>query len=475
MVAMSPDRDAAEPLGQGGLAPVPRGADIAERFRRGASSLVLGRPWFDAAALHLLRGTFFPLSRLWAAAHLAEARADQFIAAVGEGYCPERLSALQPALARFEAARATTEALDAAWEHVFFGPHDFPPAYRAATEAARLRHRHALNATRRHFWRLIAPSVPPVRLGIARPDEVAEVYGAALGGLAPFVAPPDQWPAIEVSRPIPGRAGIDRWIRFKSPSERLADTVTARVYAPAGVRNPPTVIFGHGVCVEFDHWQGLVDEVDELVRGGVRVIRPEAPWHGRRAPPGYFGGERLISTFPMGLLDAMTGAVREWSVLAQWARSTSSGPLGFGGTSLGALTAQLAADRARDWPEPLRPEALLLITHCGRVADAVLDGALTRLWGGPEAAAGAGWTEALARPYLALLDPARRPVTAPRRIVSVLGRRDVVTPYAGGLEAVEDWCVPAENTFLLDRGHFSVPMTLLGNRAPVRRFIDLLG
>jgi hypothetical protein len=73
----------------------------------------------------------------------------------------------------------------------------------------------------------------------------------------------------------------------------------------------------------------------------------------------------------MGLIDAMTGAVREWSVLAHWARATSNGPLGFGGTSLGALTAQLAADRAHDWPHELRPDALFLITHCGHVGDAV--------------------------------------------------------------------------------------------------------
>jgi hypothetical protein len=421
-----------------------------------------------------LRTTFFPASRLWAAAHLAEGRVTDFAADVAPGYHPPPVERAARALARFEAARATATALDAAWDHVMFGPHDFPLAYREATEMARLAHRHAFNATRRHFVRLIDRSVPPVRLGVASPVEVAAAYAPALDDLAPFVAPPDPWPTVDVSRSVPGRAGIDTWIRFPSPSARLGDMVTARVYTPAGVADPPTVIFGHGVCVEFDHWQGLVDEVDELVRGGVRVIRPEAPWHGRRSPDGYFGGERLISTFPLGLLDAMTGAVREWSVLARWARQTSAGPIGFGGTSLGALTAQLAADRARDWPAELRPAALLLITHCGHLRDTVVDGALTQLWGGPEVAAARGWTVEQLIPYLALLDPRRRPATPPSRIISVLGRRDVVTPYAGGLAVVEDWCVPADNLFLLDRGHFSVPMTLLGHRAPVRRFIEAL-
>ncbi len=452
-----------------------RPADVTERIRRGVSALALGKPWFDGAALSLLKRYFFPLSRLWGAAHLADGLVERFEPA-GPGMPPPRdRAATIRALAKFERARATTSALDAAWEHVFFGPHDFPEPYRAETEAARVRHRHNFNATRRHFWRLLGPDVPAVRLAVTTPGEVAQVYEAAnAADEAAFFAPPAAWPEIAVSRTIPGRAGTDFWIRFQSPSARLGDTVTARVYTPAGVANPPTIIFGHGVCVEFDHWQGLVDEVDELVRGGVRVIRPEAPWHGRRTPSGYFGGERLISTFPMGLLDAMTGAVREWSVLAHWARATSDGPLGFGGTSLGALTAQLAADRSHEWPEALRPEALFLITHCGHVGDAVLDGALTQLCGGPEVAAAKGWTEANARPTFAILDPKRKPVMPSKRIVSVLGRRDVVTPYTGGRDLVERWCVPAENTFLLDRGHFSVPMTLLGDGAPVRRFIAAL-
>lgn len=448
-------------------------------MRRALSSALLGRPWFDGAALHLLATWFFPLSRLWAAAHLAGGRPETVAALVGGGYGVAHAAnahgaTLTRALARFEAARATSAALDVAWEHVFFGPHDFPETYRAATETARLRHRHAFNATRRHFLRLVDGAVPPVRREIADKETVAAHYAHALADPAPLFAPPAAWPAVEVSREIPGRAGTDRWIRFPSPSGRLGDTVTARVYAPIGVADPPTLIYGHGVCVEFDHWQGLVDEVDELVRAGVRVVRPEAPWHGRRAPPGYFGGERLISTFPLGLMDALTGAVREWSVLAHWAKATSRGPLGFGGTSLGALTAQLAADRARDWPEELRPEALLLITHCGRVADAVVGGALTGIWGGPELADAAGWSEPEIRRHLALLDPVRPLLVRPDRIVSVLGRRDIVTPYAGGLELVEGWCVPAENTFLLDRGHFSVPLTLLGDHAPVRRFATLL-
>jgi len=187
------------------------------------------------------------------------------------------------------------------------------------------------------------------------------------------------------SEPIPGAVGEDTWLRFKSPSARLGDVAWARVHTPVGIANPPTIILGHGVCVEFDNWIGLVDEADALCAAGFRVIRPEAPFHGRRCPPGYYGGERLIGSFPLGALDAFTGAVREWAVLANWARATSTGRLAMGGTSLGALTAQLVADRSHDWPEQLRPEGLLLITHSGNMRQTILDGELTRLFDSTDA------------------------------------------------------------------------------------------
>ncbi|MFX8770618.1 hypothetical protein ABTM91_20900, partial [Acinetobacter baumannii] len=59
--------------------------------------------------------------------------------------------------------------------------------------------------------------------------------------------------AVMVSESVPTPAGIDYWLRFKSPGA-IGDTVTARVHEPRGVRNPPTIIYGHGVCVDFDHW-----------------------------------------------------------------------------------------------------------------------------------------------------------------------------------------------------------------------------
>lgn len=450
------------------------GESSTQNLLRGVAGLALAQPWFDPVALALLRRYFFPLSRLWAAARIAHGNAERFYAEVPIHRGRSDDARVMAALGTFEEARAGVNAIEAEWHRVFFGPDDHPADYRTAVERARIARRHAYNATRRAFAFLRDSDVPRVKQKVEAPEEVEAIYGGALRELAPFVAPPAAMPQLEESRPVPGAVGVDTWLRFESPSKRLGDLVYARVHAPENVPNPPTIIFGHGVCVEFDHWKGLIDEVGGLVAEGVRVIRPEAPWHGRRVPPGYYGGERLVGTFPTGPLDAFTGALQEWSVLADWARRTSSGAVAFGGSSLGALMTQLAADRARDWPKRLRPDALFLITHTGRMADAILHGALSKLWIGEEAVRSKGWNETTAGAYLALLDPQRPPVVPGSRIITVLGDRDVITPYDSGRSLVESWAVPEPNRFVWRRGHFSVPMTMIRNEHPLRRFCYIM-
>ena len=176
----------------------------------------------------------------------------------------------------------------------------------------------------------------------------------------------------------------------------------------------------------------------------------------------------------MGNLDMFTGAVREWAVLADWARRTSTGPLAFGGSSLGALTAQLATERSRDWPGGARPQALLLITHCSQLFDTVAEGELMRIWGGFDILEGKGWRSKALDAYLSLLSPGPMAPVAPERIVTVLGRRDRITPFAGGLKQIEQWRIPEANRFIWDRGHFSIPATLMRNGAPIERFCEVM-
>lgn len=445
-----------------------------ERLARRAAGMLLAWPWFDGAGLFALKRWFFPLSRLWAAARAANGDPEAFYDAVPLQRRLEHHAELTNALARFEEARAAVNAIEAEWQRVFFATSGESEHYLSAVEAARRDLRHAYNATRRHFRFLLSTAVPRTKFAIETPASVAALYGAAIDDRLKLFAAPATSPAISVSASIPSATGRDYWLKFASPSPRVGDTVVARVHEPPGVTDPPTVIYGHGICVEFDHWRGLVDEAHELARSGYRVIRPEAPWHGRRVTPGSFGGERIIAAFPSGIIDALSAAVQEWAVLARWARETSKGPIVFAGSSLGALTSQLAATHALNWPEDIRPEALLLVTHTGRLGDAVTGGALSNLWADPKEIERAGWTLDAAHRYLSLLDPAETTAVPSGRIVSVLGKRDVILPYAGGTDLVERWKLPQENRFEFDRGHFSVPMTLVRDDRPLKRFAEIV-
>ena len=457
-----------------------RAHSSAKGMMRSAAGRVFGRPWLDPIASMALRRWFFPLSRLWAAAEVAHGSPEAYFDAVPVRAQPNQRDRVLAVLSRFERARVESAALDAAWHRAFFpapeGDADLPDmAERVALEEARHEAAHRYNTMRRQFSFLLRPGVPPVRHEVPDPADVAAVYDAALTDARPFFAPPGNAPAVEQSLAVPTAEGHDVWLRFTSPSSHLGDQVYARVYEPAGVKDPPTLIFGHGICVEYDHWSGLIDEAAYLCQLGVRVIRPEAPWHGRRRPRGFYGAEPMIASFPAGSLDLFTGAVREWAVLADWARRTSSGPLAFGGSSLGALTAQLAASRAADWPGTLRPDALLLITHSEQLSQVAMEGELTRMWGSREAFEAKGWRPDRIAHYLRLLDPGSELAVRPEKIVTVLGKRDGVTPFASGAGLVDKWRVPEENRFIWDRGHFSVAATLLHDHAPLRRFREILG
>ncbi len=141
---------------------------------------------------------------------------------------------------------------------------------------------------------------PRIKSQTQSPEEIAAIYGPkferlSLDGINTGNS------EIEVSKPVERAAGVDYWLRFQSPSALLGDTVYARVLEPRGVKNQPTIIFGHGICIEFDHWRGLIDEARTLRAEGFRVIRPVAPWHGRRRPLGSFGGQPMMARIPGGL------------------------------------------------------------------------------------------------------------------------------------------------------------------------------
>ncbi len=447
---------------------------IVAAMRTPAGALI-ARPWFDRVALSVLANWFFPLSRLWAAAGAAEGSVERYFAEIGIAGEARLARRIMRRLAWFERARAERDDSTARWEEAFFGARDGADDDLAQIENQRVIDSNDYNLQRRSFVGLgLAGRVAPIRWEIPGPGEVAGIYGDLAKDVRQAFAAPDPMPKIATSRAFTSNGSRDYWLRFASPAPRMSGDVVARVHEPLGVSNPPTLIFGHGICVEFDHWRGLVDEVAALVGMGVRVVRPEAPWHGRRVPQGQYAGERFMATAPLGALDLFTSAATEWSVLIDWCRQTTAGPVAIGGSSLGAMTAQLIATNSNAWPKALQPDAMLLITHCGHIHDAVVEGALAKVWGIEQATEEKGWSDASISQYLPLIDPTGRPAIAVQNIVSVLGSCDDVTPFHSAEELIESWQIPAQNTFISRHGHFSIPLNMMRKHASLLRFREIL-
>jgi len=277
-------------------------------------------------------------------------------------------------------------------------------------------------------------------------------------------------PKIDTSQAVIGNGRRIYWLRFSSPV--LGDTAWAKVVEPEAVDNPPTLIFLHGIGVELEMWPPTADPLDALVKHGVRIVRPTAPWHAQRMLTGFYGGEPIMARGPDGLLTCFQAWVAETAVLTGWARNAGSANVAVGGYSLGALTSQLVASAGRIWPENLRAGALFLVTTTGR-ALGIVDGSLARGIGLAAELGRTDWTRAELERWLPLLEPQGPPVMSPRRIVMILGEADDLTPFADGFALAHQWNVPPENLFLRRQGHFSAALGLLSNPAPIERLIAL--
>ena len=221
-------------------------------------------------------------------------------------------------------------------------------------------------------------------------------------------------------------------------------------------------------------WRDQADPVAELSGRGIRVIRMEGPWHGRRRLPGWSAGEPALGRNPLGFLDLFQAWVSEVAVVIDWARRTSAGPVAVGGVSLGALTSQLVLSAAVHWPAQLRPDAGLLIAGTGNILDVAFRGALSRSLHVATVLDQSGWRPEAVRPWLPLLEPGGVPAVPPERIVSVLGRYDTVCPFVGGLALARRWRLPDANVFVRPQGHFSVSLSLGRLPQPLRRLEAIL-
>ena len=445
-----------------------------ERLVRSAAGGLLLRPWFDDAALRLLTQWYFPLSRGWAAALAAGGSVDRFLSELPSGRISRRL--LPSVLARVETRQAVLAAVDSQWEEAFFGS---GPA-RAQLEALRRRAATALTNVRASLVPLhIETPLPPIAWWVEAPASVAHRHGWRLA--CPRRAFSDSFdPSIvEASRGFLSPHGIEGWVRFPAPTAAIPGRAWARIFSPAVARHEacpavPSLIFTHGIAMETEFTADARNTLDALVAAGVRVIRPEGPWHGRRRLPGTYGGEPVLARGPGGLLDYFHAHVLELGRLVAWARATRGGPVAIGGVSLGALTAQLAAVAARHWPEEMRPDALFLVAPSRSLTAVTFEGSLTRALGVPYAIRAAGWTLRDLDHWRPLLEPSEPPAVPADRIVVVIGMSDDVTLTAGGEALVDAWDVPEQNVFRSPAGHFSTSLGLARDTGPFRRLLQVL-
>jgi hypothetical protein len=432
----------------------------------------LAQPWFDSTALWTMTRWYMPLSRAWAAAGVAEGSLERFRAELpAERIHPAARLGLARALERTAQLKRGLAECEARWEEQFFASR--PVSASALFNAERMRRRasHAYMLSRSGFALLrLGAGFPPVRYEIPAPAEALPRLQPLLAHPQAAYAPPDPLPSIEVTQRIEHRASSEYWLRFRCGS----DIAWAHVREPKGVSNPPSLIHVHGLGVEFESLDGIEDDVEPIVGMGVRLVRLEALWHNRRREPGRFGGEPFLSRQPLSGIELFVAVAREVAVLAAWCRSTSRGRVAIGGTSMGALSTQIAASRAADWPAEMRPDVLWLVTTSDDIGNLAFQSSLAKAVGLPRALTGAGWTPQAVSALNPLGVTDARPVMAAEDIVAVLGRRDDVTPYHRGAAMVARWNVPERNLFRRELGHFSVPLGLLGDRGPLTRLVDRL-
>lgn len=429
------------------------------------------RPWFDRAALNLITQWYLPLSRAWAAALTADGDVGRFWQAL-PGRPPRNGRFVAKILS--ETSRRRREYAEAArdWEQTFFTSPVPETAVRISAEVTRRRAAERLMRARAGFLPLaLQTRLPAVAFDIPAPAELARRHRHRLRGGA---FPTPETVRIEDSARVPGPTGAQHWLRFPATVAGASDLAWARVFEPEAAVEPSTLIFLHGITMEMEFWPDSRDPIPQLTRRGLRVVRVEGPWHGRRRPEGFYGGEPVLARAPLGMVELFQAWVPEIGQLIRWARETSSGPVAVAGISLGALASQLLASVAAGWPDELRPDALLLCCTSGDVTGTLDGGGLAAALDLPRRLAARGWDAAALAPWRPLVEPGDRPAMPGRRIVMVLGSKDVVTPYPGGLALAERWAVPAANRFVWARGHFSAGLGLTANEGPISRLVAAL-
>lgn len=384
------------------------------------------------------------------------------------------------ALAELAHRRAALQLVKARWEDAVWGGEPSDPSTLVALEEKR----RALSEAAlkpgmlfRFLWK--EPSVEPTGFAIPDPSE-------ALGRVADWLkksellyAAPKAYETVERSASIPGPAGPEYLIRFRSPSSFTDhDTVTARVYEPApGSTDAPTFVFGSGLGMLYDlirYWPEEDYMARRLAKRGIRTILPESPWHGRREVPGRYSGEPYLAHAPVSIYQLFSAQAQETAAIIAWARAEGARRVGVGGVSLGGLVTQQVVGHCGLWPEAMRPDMAFIGAGSSHVDQVVLMGDLSGRLGMSAAVRDAGWTDALLAKLRPLLDPPGTPAIAPEAILAYLGSRDRSTPFALAMKLLDHWKVPERNRIVHDADHMALYTRLIRSDEAASRIAEML-
>ena len=442
------------------------------------SNRLLARPFIDQLCLWGFRW-LLPASHSWAVAAQADGDGDFFVAKLGLGKVSAKL---RDRLQQTKRLKATSEAAYSAWRDAAFETDTtMIESGLAALEVARRCAAQAFSSQRFSYipfakWH----GLPAVAYQIPHPDTVLPSLLDDPATIEHLFAMPDQMPQVALSHRSNVHGVAEYWLRFASPagSEAAAiggDTSWVHVYEPLDAPpHVPSLIWAHGLSMELEMMESGPLDFVSLARAGIRVLMPDGPGHNRRSQPGLYGGASFLQAAPISGLHHFSQAAGEYAVLIEWCHAQGSKRVALGGISLGALSAQVTAGHMSSWPDACRPDALLLLTTTDQVSALATESALGQVADVDRAVLAAGWRH----PHLMALAPITDASAAapldPARIVMLLGRRDNVTPYAGGQRLAHQWQLPGENIFTRDQGHFSAAFGLAIDPAPYRRIVEIL-
>jgi hypothetical protein len=441
------------------------------------SNRLLAKPFIDQLCLWGFRW-LLPASHAWAIAAQADGDADLFVETLHLRHPSKKL---QARLQQTSTLKQAAEAAFASWlDAAFESSAVIAPDRLSELELTRRRTAQAFAGQRFSFipfakWHRL----PAVGYQIPHPDAALPSLLDDPATVQGLFAAPRQMPKVEISRRSIVHGVAEYWLRFTSPatSEVAAlggHIAWVHVYEPLEAKPAiPNLIWAHGLSMELEMMESGPLDFLSLARSGVRVLMPDGPGHNRRVQPGLYGGESFLQAAPISGLHHFGQAAGEFAVMIDWCRAIG-GHVALGGISLGALSAQVAAGHMSSWPVSYQPDALLLLTTTDKVSELATESALGHVADVDQAVLAAGWRKQHLDALAPITDAVAEAPVDPARIVMLLGRRDNVTPYAGGQRLARQWKLPEANIYTRDQGHFSAAFGLAVDPAPYRRMIEIL-